>query len=124
MSAFLIYLIYLSGAISTACTIIVMFLGLALIIVGFMACLEGDSSAGERASVAVSWMWKAFAAILAVAVLIPDKQTIAMMIIVPVVTTPENLDKISKESRELYDLAKRVLENAAEPKKETKSPAP
>lgn len=43
----------------------------------------------------------------------PSTKTIAAMIILPKITSPQAIDTVSKESRDIYDLAKKALANLA-----------
>jgi hypothetical protein len=39
----------------------------------------------------------------------PSTKTIAAMIVLPKITSPQAINTMSKESRDIYDLAKRAL---------------
>lgn len=47
--------------------------------------------------------------------LMPSTKTIAVMIVLPKVTSPEALDKISHEAGDIYNIAKDALKNLAKP---------
>lgn len=46
----------------------------------------------------------------------PSSKTIAAMIVLPKITSPQAIDTVSKESRDIYELAKKALANLAEDK--------
>jgi hypothetical protein len=57
-----------------------------------------------------------FAATLVVSTFMPSTKTIAAMIVLPKITSPQALDTMGKESRDIYELAKKALANLADDK--------
>ena len=54
--------------------------------------------------------------VLFIGVMAPSTKTIAAMIVLPKITSPQAIDTVSKESRDIYELAKKALANLAEDK--------
>ena len=48
--------------------------------------------------------------------LVPSSKTIAAMIVLPKITSPQALDTMGKESRDIYELAKKALSKLADDK--------
>ena len=61
----------------------------------------------------VPWL---FGVAIAAATFIPGTKTIAAMIVLPKITSPQAIDTMSKESRDIYDLAKKALTKLADDK--------
>ena len=55
--------------------------------------------------------------LLALAVFTPSTKTIAMMIVLPKITSPQALDAMGSEAKDLYLIAKKALTELAEPAK-------
>lgn len=84
-----------------------------LICAGFGAAEshEGASRFGKRSIIASFFLFSIF-------LLTPSTSTVAAMIVLPKVTSPEALDALGKEGKELYGLAKKALTDLAEDKHE------
>jgi hypothetical protein len=59
-------------------------------------------------------VWTLGALLLAARVFLPSSQTAAAMFLVPKLTSPEVLEPVGAEARELYALAKKAIRNLAE----------
>lgn len=120
MSPFLVYLLFQSDSISAALTIIAVIAGLAFCIavpVKMAAKFDMDTDDGAaiayKTSRAAIWVCPF---LIAAGIFMPSTKTIAAMIVLPKITSPQAIDTMSKESRDIYDLAKKALANLADEK--------
>lgn len=115
MTPFQVYLLLQMDSLNTALGIILLMLSLLLVVLTFHACMEGwDYYEGKSIYKKCAW---AFLVTLPLATLCPSTKTVAAMIVLPRVTSPQALDAMGKEGQELYALAKKALENLADDKK-------
>lgn len=117
MSALLVYLVLQANTIILVLAIV----GGVLLIAAFMVSMESNFKESD----ALTQRWKKFlgaaVATLAVTALIPSTSTMAAMYILPKLTSPEVVEPVSREAKELYSLAKKALANVAkEPAEEAK----
>ena len=120
MSPFLVYLLFQADSISFALTGIALFAGMALLIaLPTKAIVKPLIDKDEGAAVTykicrvVTWVCPI---LIAAAIFMPSSKTIAAMIVLPKITTPQAIDTMSKESRGIYDMAKKALANLADDK--------
>ena len=124
MSPFLVYLMFQADNISILFGILAAMTALAGVALVCCACQSIYSwenkddvraikaKTARAAKVAIPAAFFLFAA----ALLIPSTKTIAAMVVLPKLTSPQALDAMSKESRDIYDLAKRALTKLADDK--------
>ena len=115
MSAWLIYVMMLADSISGELT---------MITIASLACF-GASLIGGIMTIAAddkfspkAWSWIkrsiiVFSVSLSVNAFVPSTKTVAMMIVIPRLATDKNLDAMGAEAKDVYELAKKALENAA-----------
>jgi hypothetical protein len=124
MSPFLVYLLFQAGSIGAmfaAFAFILGVIGLAFLIASFESICSWDDkevlaqSKIDRARYARRLIPAAIVLAI-VAFLVPSPKTIAAMIVLPKITTPQAIDTMSKESRDIYGLAKKALANLADDK--------
>lgn len=120
MSPFLVYLLFQADSISEALTFIAVIAGLAFCIAvptKALAKFDMDKDEGValvyKMSRAAIWVCPF---LIAAATFMPSTKTIAAMIVLPKITSPQAIDTMSKESRDIYDLAKRALTKLADDK--------
>ena len=61
----------------------------------------------------VPWL---FGVAIMISTFMPSTKTVAAMIVLPKITSPQAIDTMSKESRDIYDLAKKALTKLADDK--------
>jgi hypothetical protein len=125
MSPFLVYLLFQADSIQGFFTIVAILAVIATGIfcfVGHMITDVGTYDEPERAekfakvrSVTFKLSCMTFFFGLGAAFL-PSTKTIAAMIVLPKITSPQALDTMGKESRDIYELAKKALANLADDK--------
>ena len=125
MSPFLVYLLFQINSIIASLMIAGSILLIALMPLGYAAFRTADYSWDDKEAIklhnvaARKWMRRciAMAAVLLTAcALLPSTKTIAAMIVLPKITSPQALDAMGKESRDIYELAKKALANLADDK--------
>lgn len=120
MSPFLTYLLFQADSISEA-------LGFIAILAGMLFCVAvplkwvAQEGRNEHESAAIAYKACRVAIwicpiIVAAGILMPSSKTIAAMIVLPKITSPQALDTMGKESRDIYELAKKALANLADDK--------
>jgi heme/copper-type cytochrome/quinol oxidase subunit 2 len=120
MSPFLVYLLFQADSISDAMTFIAVMAGVAFVI-ALPLRLMAKSAADKDEGAAIAYrmcrvvMWVC-PLLIAAGMFMPSSKTIAAMIVLPKITTPQAIDTMSKESRDIYDLAKKALANLADDK--------
>src|SRR6185312_11361876 len=113
MSPFLVYLLFQADSISSALTLIAVVAGIAFCIaVPIKAAAKCDMDTDEGA--ALAYKMSRFAIwvcpfLIAAGIFMPSTKTIAAMIVLPKITSPQAIDTVSKESRDIYELAKKAL---------------
>lgn len=124
MSPFLVYLLFQADSIRAMFAAFAFILG-GIGLIFLIASFESICSWDDKEVLAQSKIDRArharrlipAAIVLAiVAFLVPSPKTIAAMIVLPKITTPQAIDTMSKESRDIYDLAKKALANLADDK--------
>jgi heme/copper-type cytochrome/quinol oxidase subunit 2 len=113
MSPFLVYLLFQADSISDALGVIAVISGFIFIIALFVrpaakSSMDEDDGAAlayKACSIAV-WLCPF---LVVAGILMPSTKTIAAMIVLPKITSPQTLDTMGKESRDIYELAKRAL---------------
>jgi hypothetical protein len=129
MSPFLVYLLFQADSIGAMFAAFASITGIAgvLFLVG---SFESICSWDDKEVLAQSKINRAkyakrlipIAMVLATAAfLVPSPKTIAAMIVLPKITSPQAIDTMSKESRDIYDLAKKALTKLADDKPATPS---
>lgn len=120
MSPFLVYLLFQADSISAALVCIAVAAGMVLCIAvpvkwAAKPHVNEDESAAiaYKASRVAIWICPIF---VAAATFMPTSKTIAAMIVLPKITSPQALDTMGKESRDIYELAKKALANLADDK--------
>lgn len=120
MSPFLVYLLFQADSISCAMTFIAVVAGFAFVIaLPLRPIAKSEADKDETAAIAyrmcrvVMWVCPL---LIAAGIFMPSSKTIAAMIVLPKITTPQAIDTMSKESRDIYDLAKKALANLADDK--------
>lgn len=125
MSPFLVYLMFQIDSISSLLIIVGSLCVAALLPLGFAAFRTADFSWDDKDAIAAhnvtgkKWMKKCVAlaaCCLVTAAFMPSTKTIAAMIVLPKITSPQAIDTMSKESRDIYDLAKKALTKLADDK--------
>jgi hypothetical protein len=120
MSPFLVYLLFQADSIGDALGFIAALAGVALIIsipvrIAAKATLDTDEvSPLVHRACGVANLVCPF--LIAAGILMPSTKTIAAMIVLPKITSPQAIDTMSKESRDIYDLAKKALTKLADDK--------
>lgn len=124
MSPFLVYLLFQADAIRAMFAIsaaILAVTGIIFLIASFESICSWDDkeelmkSKINRAKYARRLIPVAIL-LASVAFLTPSSKTIAAMIVLPKITSPQAIDTVSKESRDIYELAKKALANLADGK--------
>jgi heme/copper-type cytochrome/quinol oxidase subunit 2 len=120
MSPFLVYLLFQADSISDAMTFIAVMAGVTFVIaLPLRPMAKSAADKDEGAAIAyrmcrvVMWVCPL---LIAAGMFMPSSKTIAAMIVLPKITTPQAIDTMSKESRDIYDLAKKALANLADDK--------
>lgn len=120
MSPFLVYLLFQADSISNAMTFIAVMAGVAFVIaLPLRPIAKSEADNDEGAAIAyrmcrvVMWVCPL---LIAAGIFMPSSKTIAAMIVLPRITTPQAIDTMSKESRDIYELAKKALANLADDK--------
>ena len=120
MSPFLVYLLFQADSISDALGVIAVFAGMALavsiptrIVAKPMRDKDETAALVHRACGVANLVCPL---LIAAAILMPSTNTIAAMIVLPKITSPQAIDTMSKESRDIYDLAKKALTKLADDK--------
>lgn len=123
MSPILVYLLFQADNISSSLGFIAVMAGLALVIsipLRIVAKLDAETDAGAAAAYRVCGVVNLICPFLiAAGILMPSTKTVAAMIVLPKITSPQALDTMSKESRDIYDLAKKALTKLADDKPAT-----
>ena len=124
MSPFLVYLLFQAGSIGAMFAVFAFIIGVVALIF-FIASFEAIWSSDDKEALTQAKINRAkyakrlipVVAVLAIAAFLsPSPKTIAAMIVLPKITTPQAIDTMSKESRDIYDLAKKALANLADDK--------
>ena len=120
MSPFLVYILFQADSISAALIFVAVVAGIAFCLaVPVKAMAESamdkdeDAAATYKVSRVVIWVCPF---LIAAGVLMPSTKTIAAMVVLPKITSPQAIDTMSKESRDIYDLAKKALTKLADDK--------
>ena len=129
MSPFLVYFLMMADDVKAVFGFLSIVLGVATVACFFgraiTASMVYESDVREQSSDWRVWQtWVAFSKrvpwLFGVAIMIstfmPGTKTIAAMIVLPKITSPQAIDTMSKESRDIYDLAKRALTKLADDK--------
>lgn len=118
MSPFLVYLLFQADSISAALTFTAVIAGIVFCVAvptKVFAKFDMDKDEGAalayKMSCVATWVCPF---LIAAAIFMPSTKTIAAMIVLPKVTSPQAIDTMSKESRDLYQLAKQALVNLAD----------
>jgi len=110
MSPLLVYLLFQADSISFAMMFIALVAGLAFVIALSLRPIA-KSEAGKDEAAAIAYrmcrvvMWVC-PLLIAAGIFMPSSKTIAAMIVLPKITSPQAIDTVSKESRDIYELAK------------------
>ena len=124
MSPFLVYLLFQASSISAMFAAFALALGVTGLIF-FVASFEQICSWDDKEVLAQSKinrakyakrLMPAAAALAVIAFLAPSPKTIAAMIVLPKITSPQAIDTMSKQSRDIYDWAKKALTKLADDK--------
>ena len=121
MSPFLVYLLFQADAI---CAMFAIFAAILAVtgIIFLIASFESICSWDDKGELMKSKLNRAKLAkrlipvailLASIAFLLPSSKTIAAMIVLPKITSPQAIDTVSKESRDIYELAKKALANLA-----------
>lgn len=115
MSALLIYVMMLADSVGATLFILTV---VAACITGcsLFACILLWSSADNPPASAFRWMKigvVTFVVSLTVNCFVPSTKTVAMMIVIPKIATDKNMEAMGTEAKEVYELAKEALKNAA-----------
>ena len=120
MSPFLVYLLFQADSISVALVVIATFAGMAFCIaLPVKAAAKSDMDKDDGAMLAYKISRAAIwvcPLLIAAGIFMPTSKTIAAMIVLPKITSPQALDTMGKESRDIYELAKKALANLADDK--------
>lgn len=129
MSPFLVYLLMMADDVKSVFGFLSVVLGFATIVCfagrALSASMVYESDIREQSRDWRTWQtWIGFGKLapwlfgvaIAISTFMPGTKTIAAMIVLPKITTPQAIDTMSKESRDIYDLAKKALANLADDK--------
>lgn len=120
MSAFEVYLFMtvpemmkVIFGLSTLCVVVLAYAWIAFFVNGALIEKHQDDD-DKRIIKAVKTLTVIVTPLFLVSALFPSKETIALMYVLPEITNEETMAKITKESSEIYVIAKTALINMAE----------
>ena len=120
MSAFEVYLFMtvpemmkVIFGLSTLCVVVLAYAWIAFFVNGVLIEKNQDDD-DKRIIKAVKTLTVIVTPLFLVSALFPSKETIALMYVLPEITNEETMAKITKESSEIYVIAKTALINMAE----------
>jgi len=120
MSPLLVYLLFQADTISSALALIAVLSSMIFIIAIFIKpAAKSDMDTDQGAALAYKMCRIAIWVcpfLIGAGILMPSTKTIAAMIVLPKITSPQAIDTMSKESRDIYDLAKKALTKLADDK--------
>ena len=122
MSPFLVYMMFQADAISALFGILAALTALASFILVCFACQsicswenkEEVRAIKAKTARAAKVTIPAAVFLFAAALLFPSTKTIAAMVVLPKLTSPQALDAMGSEARDIYRLAKQALANIAD----------
>jgi hypothetical protein len=115
MSPFQVYLLLQMDSLNTGLGVLLLLMGAVILFCLIPVFIDGWTDFQSKGLLKKTCT--AFLTVWGLAVVCPSTKTVAAMIVLPKLTSPQALDTMGKEGQELYGLAKKALENLADDKK-------